>query len=82
MTDRIHALTVVLDRDYRDDDVEHITKAIEMIRGVASVDLHVTQMEDHMARERVRRELALTISRFCGAILDGNEIQIVKPDKN
>lgn len=61
MTDRIHGLTVVLDKDYRDDDVEKIVEAIKMVRGVLSVSLHVTDIGDYSARERVRAELGSKI---------------------
>lgn len=58
MTDRVNALTVVLDADYRTDDVEQIVKAISMVRGVVKVDMHVARsMSDHVARTRVRFEL-------------------------
>lgn len=57
MTDRIHSLTIVLDKDYRDDDVEPIVNAIQMIRGVLSVSLCVSDFNTHMAVERARREL-------------------------
>lgn len=57
MTDRIHALTVILDGDYRDDDVQTIVQAIQMIRGVSDVTTHVTDLQDHAARERVKTEL-------------------------
>ena len=54
MTDRINALTVVLDRDYRTDDVEDIVKAINMVRGVQSVTQHVANLGNHLAFERVK----------------------------
>jgi hypothetical protein len=57
MTDRISALTVVLNQDIRSDDVEVITNAIRMIRGVASVDLNVVEPREHIARERVRSDI-------------------------
>lgn len=57
MTDRIHALTVVLDKDYRDDDVQAIIQAIQMTRGVLDVRPHVTDISDHTARERAKSEL-------------------------
>lgn len=57
MTDRIHSLTVVLEKDYRDDDVKEIVNAIRMIRGVLSVKSHISDFQDHMAQERVRQEL-------------------------
>lgn len=57
MTDRLNALTVVLDRDVRTDDAAALIAAIGMIKGVASVVPHVADLEDHIAHERVRREL-------------------------
>jgi hypothetical protein len=80
MTDRIHALTVVLDRDYRDDDVQRITEAIEMVRGVASVETHVSDFDDHAARHRVRHELAATVYDVFRALMDGKRIQIVEKE--
>ena len=63
MTDRVHSLTVVLEHDVREDDVQSLTEAIHMMRGVLSVRGEVSNMESHMAEERARRELG-------GKILD------------
>ncbi len=57
MTDRVRRLTIVLDKDYRDDDVEAIVKTIQMIRGVAVVEQHVVDAQDHVARMTVRAEI-------------------------
>lgn len=57
MTDRFNALTVVLEKDIRDDDAEAIIQAIKMVKGVLSVDGNVADIEAHLATERVRREL-------------------------
>lgn len=57
MTDRVHALTVTLDSDVRTDDIESLIAAMRQLRGVVSVTKHVTRIEDHLARERVRHEL-------------------------
>ena len=57
MTDRIHALTVVLDQDYRDDDVQAIINAIEMIKGVIKVDSTVTTHNDFLARTKIKYEI-------------------------
>jgi hypothetical protein len=57
MTDRIRHLTVVLDGDYRTDDVEVIVKTIQMIRGVAAVEQHVVSAQDQIARMSVRAEI-------------------------
>lgn len=61
MTDRYHTLTVVLERDTRDDDAEHLISAIKMMRGVRSVTGEVANMETHMAEERARHELGQKI---------------------
>ncbi len=57
MTDRVAALTVVLDEDIRIDDVEFIVNAIKAIRHVQSVKPIVSNWEVHVAEERVRREI-------------------------
>lgn len=58
MTDRYNYLTVVLDRDVRDDDAEPIVSAIGMIRGVVSVKGAVADPSDYAARARVREEIS------------------------
>jgi hypothetical protein len=57
MTDRIHSLTIVLERDIRMDDAQATIAAIEQIKGVLSVTPNVASIEDHIAFQRVRREL-------------------------
>jgi hypothetical protein len=60
MTDRVRTLTVVLDRDMRDDDVQHVVEAVQMIRFVGSVELgEPVGVEDHIAREAVRHDLQM-----------------------
>ena len=46
MTDRIKGLTVALDRDYRDDDVQAIVDAILMVKGVAAVEKSVVDNDE------------------------------------
>jgi hypothetical protein len=57
MTDRLNALTIVLENDMRDDDAESLIKAIHMLRGVLSVTPNVVDFQDHVAHMRVRREM-------------------------
>ena len=57
MTDRIYAYTVTLKRETRDDDAEHITNAIQMIKGVADVVPLVSTPENYFAVQRARSEL-------------------------
>lgn len=57
MTDRIRHLTVILDRDYRDDDVEPIVEAIKQLRGVSAVTEHVVKADQVIARMTVCSQL-------------------------
>lgn len=64
MTDRIHALTVILERDLRDDDTEPLIVAIKQIRGVLDVTMHVTDVNSATAEFRARRELGEKIIKM------------------
>ena len=57
MTDRIHALTVVLEQDTRDNDCQPLIAAIRQMRGVLDVTPHVSDQASYMAEIRARREL-------------------------
>ena len=57
MTNRIKGFTITLEKDIREDDIQPILDAIQMIKGVASVTSKVSDSVDHMARERVKSEL-------------------------
>jgi hypothetical protein len=57
MTDRYNSLTVVLEKNIRSDDAEVLIEAIKCLRGVLSVKPRVNEITDHVAYERVRREL-------------------------
>jgi len=75
MTDRVRHLTVVLDGDYRTDDVEAIVKTIQMIRGVASVDLGVVDARDHLARSAVRAEIEHDLHAAIDSVFSRKNIQ-------
>ncbi len=57
MTNRYNALTVVLEKDIRDDDAEALLAAIQQLRGVLSVKGNVASFSDHLAQERARHDL-------------------------
>ena len=61
MTDRIRSLTVALAEDVRDDDLDAITYAICMVRGVLSVTTHVTSPNDWTTEQRIRQEVRAQI---------------------
>lgn len=57
MSESYNALTVTLDHNVHETDIEHVLNAVRMIKGVQSVVPHVADFETHVAQERARREL-------------------------
>lgn len=57
MTDRFHSLTVVLEKDMREDDAEVLITAIRLLRGVLSVEGNISDGMVHVAHDRARFEL-------------------------
>ncbi len=77
MTDRISYLTVALATDVRDDDVVAIVRAIELLQGVAGVDLGTpVNPGDWVERKRLHARFA----RDIWGLLDGSK-RIVDADK-
>ena len=64
MTDRYNAVTVVLDRDIREDDATGLLAAIAQLRGVLSVTPHVVDVESLVAEERVRHRYRQRVARL------------------
>jgi hypothetical protein len=52
MTDRHAGYIVVLERDIREDDAEHVINALRMTKGVLIVEPIVTDTELHIAESR------------------------------
>lgn len=75
MTDRIRHLTVVLDADYRDDDVEPIVEAIKMVRGVASVEEGIVEARDLLARDAVRAEIERDLHRAIDSVFSRKGVE-------
>jgi len=61
MTDRVKALTVILEKDIRTDDCDSITIAIEQLKGVLSVQTHISNVDDEVIQTRVRQELGVKL---------------------
>ena len=57
MTDRVHSLTITLEKDIREIDVEGLITAIRQLRGVLDVSGHVADVNTHMAYTRARAEI-------------------------
>lgn len=58
MTDRVKALTVVLDTDIRTDDIEVLVSAILCMKHVSAVSKSVVTSDDFVNRERIKYELS------------------------
>lgn len=61
MSDRINGFIVVLDKEYRDDDVQKTIDAIKQIKGVVEVAPNIVDARDHIAETRIRNELTLKL---------------------
>lgn len=57
MSNRIKGLTVVLQYDYKDEEVTNIINAIKMINGVDSVTAIEVDSNDYINRARIKCEL-------------------------
>lgn len=64
MTDRVKALTVLLDSAYRDDDVQHLVNAISMMRGVAKVEPILVDGSEIVTIMQCESEARAQLSRF------------------
>jgi len=69
MTDRYHAITVILARETREDDAQATIDAIAQLRNVAAVRPEVTDHAYYAAYERARLELR---QRLLGALEEGS----------
>jgi hypothetical protein len=67
MTNSISAITVVLEKNMREDDAAPLMSAISQLRGVLSVSGNVSDIMEHVAQLRARRELLdKLIGTLCG----------------
>ena len=62
MSDRVKGFTVILDKDYKDEDAQTIANALGMVKGVMAVKPSITDTEDRMNRSRMRIELQRSIN--------------------
>ena len=70
VADRFKAITVILDRDMDESQVEAMRLAIEQLKGVAATDLGAVTYEDVLARHRVKAEVRAKLFDAIGEILD------------
>ena len=61
MTERVHSITITLDKDIRIDDAESLLSACRAFRGVVSVTPNVADMVSCVAEDRARHDLTTRI---------------------
>lgn len=71
MADRIHCLTVALDKDIREDDIPPLINAVRQLRGVAGVTALVVDSTDFAARCRVDLQWRHKLLDLLGGATDG-----------
>lgn len=69
MSDRINGFIVVLDKDYKDEDIEPTINAIEQIKGVIAVKPNIVTADDYIAKERTKIEIVNKLYDFAQQIL-------------
>ena len=57
MSDRYNSLTVVLDREIRDDQAQEIINAIKQIKNVIEVSGNISDYDQYSAKVQARWEL-------------------------
>ncbi len=70
MSNDIKGVVVTFDHDMHEDHAARVIEAIKMIVGVASVQPSVSNIDDLMNRERVRREL---IDKLLSVLTEGDK---------
>jgi len=73
LTDRTNGFTVILSKEYREDDAEQIIEAIRMIKGVREVTMHVSGPCCYSASMRAKSELRDSVHKAMSEALYGEE---------
>jgi hypothetical protein len=64
MTARAKGFTVTLERDIREDEVQRILQAVEMITGVLHVEPVLATGKDHIVRMRLKNDITRNILKL------------------
>lgn len=70
MSDRVNGFVVILDKNYKDDDVKDIMNAIKQIKGVVAVNPNVVDASDYIVPMRTRIEVANMLYDFIEKLLN------------
>lgn len=71
MSDRINGFVVILDKDYKDEDVVQTINAIKQIKGVLEVKPNIVTSDEHIAGERTKIKIVNKLYDFAQQILLG-----------
>ena len=71
MSNRINGFIVVLDKDYKDEDVEATISAIKQIKGVIAVKPNIVSANDHILREKIKFDICRKIENLAIEIYRG-----------
>lgn len=69
MSDRVKGLTVVLDNDYREEDIEMIKELIFQIKGIKTVKESIVNVDDLINRARITIEIKEKIYDFLKGLI-------------
>ena len=71
MSNRINGFIVVLDKDYKDEDVEATISAIKQIKGVIGVKPNIVTSNESISKYQTKIEIVNKIYDFAQQILEG-----------
>lgn len=57
MTARTQTIVVALDKEYRDDDIQDLLKAIQLMKGVIKVELIESNHKSHLAAYGMKQQI-------------------------
>lgn len=63
MSNKIKGLIVTLEESISDEDAENYIRAIELLKGVVSVETSVDNYDDHINRTRIQREISDKVNK-------------------
>lgn len=71
MSNRINGFIVVLDKNYKDEDVEATISAIKQIKGVIAVKPNIVTSNESISKYQTKIEIVNKIYDFAQQILEG-----------
>lgn len=73
MTDRVKGFYVTLEQDVRVDDVESLVNAVRQLKGVAAVNVNISNADDWMNRMQLRSQIRRKLYSAIDRVFDEKE---------